>query len=379
MQILHYCACLRLIDGGIPRAILELTSGLSTAGKSVKVFVTEGNDFPPPEVGVQAMQTGPFDYSQNRFSDQRLALLKQHIADADVLHLHSPWEPANIQLAKLAHDVATPYVVSIHGLVNGRVMRTNPIKKRLYLRFGGRKLLHRAAIVHCDSQESKKQCDRWIPKANYKIVPLVFNPSEHLAPPPTSDPDKYWPQRESKKPVVLFYAPLQSECGIELAIEAVAKIIQKRPVRFMIAGRSETTFEKNIVKLIHQLDMQNHTTFVGEISGDRKTALLRATDVFVEPANVESLNFTVYEAMACGVPIVISRNAPLARELEESEGALLIEENANAISIAIETLLNNPTLQATMGNAAKTWVASQFEDETRTNNYVRMYREIMNQ
>ena len=108
------------------------------------------------------------------------------------------------------------------------------------------------------------------------------------------------------------------------------------------------------------------------ISGDRKTALLRAADVFVEPANNESVNFAVYEAMACGVPIVISRNAPLALELEASDGVLLIEEHANAISVAIETPLNNATLQTKMGGAAKTWVTSQFEDETRTNNYVRM-------
>jgi glycosyltransferase involved in cell wall biosynthesis len=91
------------------------------------------------------------------------------------------------------------------------------------------------------------------------------------------------------------------------------------------------------------------------------------------------VNYAVYEAMACGVPIVISRNTPLSSELEASGGVLLIEENANALSIAIETLLNNASLQANMGNAAKAWVASQFEGETRTNNYVRMYREIMNQ
>ena len=325
------------------------------------------------------MQTGPFDHSPTRFSTERLTLLKRFIEKADILHLHSPWDSVNLQLAKLARDVKTPYVISMHGLINEREMKTNPIKKRFSLRVGSRKYLHRAAAVHCDSLDGKKFCQRWVSNANIKTIPPVFNPSEFLAPPPTSDPDKYWPQRESKKPVILFYAPLHSECGVELAIEAVTKIIQKRLVRFIIAGCGESSYEKSLTQRIDQLELQNHVTFVGEISGDRKIALLRTANVFVEPVKNESVNYAVYEAMACGVPIVISRNTPLSCEIEASDGVLPIEENANALSVAIETLLNNASLQATMGAAAKAWISSEFEGETRTNNYVRMYREIMNQ
>ncbi|MFT4593114.1 MAG: hypothetical protein ACI9JK_000820, partial [Phycisphaerales bacterium] len=55
--------------------------------------------------GVQTMKTGQFDRPPIRFSRSRLASLKHGIASTDVLHLHTPWEPATIQLAKLAREV----------------------------------------------------------------------------------------------------------------------------------------------------------------------------------------------------------------------------------------------------------------------------------
>ena len=91
MQILHYCARLRLIDGGVVRAILDLTAGLVWRGKEVTLLVTEGEDYPTQESGIQIMRTGDFDRPHIRFSASKLASLKQHIADADVLHLHTPW------------------------------------------------------------------------------------------------------------------------------------------------------------------------------------------------------------------------------------------------------------------------------------------------
>lgn len=87
------------------RAILDLTSALSKSGTSVTLLVTESDDYPNPESGVQTMKTGQFDRPPIRFSRSRLASLKHGIASTDVLHLHTPWEPATIQLAKLAREV----------------------------------------------------------------------------------------------------------------------------------------------------------------------------------------------------------------------------------------------------------------------------------
>ena len=53
MQILHYCARLRLEDGGVVRAVLDLTAALVSGNKSVTLMATLGDDWPLAELGVQ--------------------------------------------------------------------------------------------------------------------------------------------------------------------------------------------------------------------------------------------------------------------------------------------------------------------------------------
>ncbi|MBC8309425.1 MAG: glycosyltransferase [Phycisphaerales bacterium] len=378
MKILHYCARLRLIDGGVVRAVLDLTSSLSQCGKTVTLMVTEGDDFPGADSGVQTMRTGDFDRPPIRFSTARLASLKQYIADADVLHLHTPWEPANIQLAKIARDVGTPYVISVHGMLDDWVMKTSTLKKRVFLRLGGRKMFHKAACVHCTARAEADQARRWIPKSNIVVVPLVFDPSLYLTPPPTSDPDKYWPQRESKKPIVLFLSRVHPKKGVDRLLQAAADVLKKSNVRFIIAGSGEPSYERLLQKLAVDLNIDSQIEFVGFVDGDRKVALLRAADLFVLPTSQENFGLVFPEAMACGLPVITTRGVDIWPELEESGGAIIISEDPKSIATAINQLLTNEDTCKNMGEAARTWVDSTFSGDSVTNQYIGLYRTAIN-
>ncbi len=379
MQILHYCARLRLIDGGVVRAILDLTSALSKSGKNVTLMVTEGNDFPDPESGVRTMRTGDFDRAPIRFSASRLSTLKQYIADADVLHLHTPWEPANIQLAKLAREVGTPYIVSVHGMLDDWVMKTSNLKKRMFLRLGGRKMFHLAAATHCTASAEAAQAIRWIPKANIQAIPLVFDPSSYLNPPPTSDPDKFWPQRESNKPIVLFLSRLHPKKGVDRLIRAAAEVTKIHDARFIIAGSGEPEYEKQLQKLVQELHLQTNVEFVGFVDGDRKTALLRTADLFVLPTSQENFGLVFPEAMACGVPVITTRGVDIWLELKASLGVSIINEDPSSIAHAISNLLANDMGRNDMGNAGKAWVQQTFLGDAVVNRYINLYRSAMSE
>tara|TARA_B100000959_G_C14951879_1_gene612210 strand:+ start:413 stop:1552 length:1140 start_codon:yes stop_codon:yes gene_type:complete len=378
MQILHYCARLRLTDGGVVRAILDLTSALSESSKKVTLMVTEGNDYPSPDSGIQIMRTGDFDRPPIRFSPKRLALLKQHIADTDVLHLHIPWEPANIQLAKIAIEVGTPYVISVHGMLDDWVMKKSTMKKKLFLLLGGRKMFHKASATHCTAIAEANQVKRWIPKANIQVVPLVFDPTNYLTPPPTSDPDKYWPQRESEKPVILFLSRLHPKKGVDRLINAASEIVKKHDVRFIIAGSGNPEYEIQLKELVQQLNLQSHIEFVGFVEGDRKTALLRTADLFVLPTSQENFGLALPEAMACSVPVITTKGVDIWPELQESGGALIIEKDSNSVANAIAELLDNKERMRDMGLSGRAWVKETFSGDEVVNRYIKMYRESIN-
>ena len=213
MQILHYCTHLQLTDGGVDQCVLDLSAALSKRVKSVSLMSTEGTHWPHAGTGVQTMQTGPFDRSSNRFTSHRLATLQQYIDAADVLHLHHPWEPASIQLARIAQECNTPFVVSIRGdfdLFN----QEKSVLNKLFNLFFSRKskwVYHNASAVHCTSKQEAERVIPLIPKARIKIVPRIFRPSEFLHPPPSSDPDKHWPVRETPRSIVLIHSTLNND------------------------------------------------------------------------------------------------------------------------------------------------------------------------
>jgi glycosyltransferase involved in cell wall biosynthesis len=379
MKILHYCARLRLVDGGVVRAVLDLTSALAKSGKSVTLMVTEGDDWPPSDSGVQSMLTGAFDRAPIRFSAKRLNTLKEHIDQADVLHLHTPWEPANMQLAKIARACNTPYIISIHGMLDDWCMDNQTLKKRLYLLLGGRKFLHNSSAIHCTAKAEVSQVKRWTPKGTLEVVPLVFDPNEYLNPPPTSDSDKFWPPRGEDRPIVLFLSRLHHKKGIEKLIAAAAKIIKLHDARFIIAGSGEPDYERKLQKLVTTLDLDQCVEFVGFVEGDRKTALFRAADIFVLPTSQENFGLVIPEAMASGLPVITTKGVDIWPELEASGGALIIDEREDRLITSISNLLEDSASRTSMGRAGKAWVEDTFSGDAVVNGYIDLYRRAMNQ
>ncbi|MDP7005843.1 MAG: glycosyltransferase [Phycisphaerales bacterium] len=379
MKILHYCSRIRLEDGGVVRAVLDLTTSLAKSGKSVTLMATEGEDLPKKETGVQTILTGSFDRAPIRFSTNRLNSIKDHIQQSDVLHLHTPWEPANVQLAKIARSCDIPYVVSVHGMLDDWCMEQKGLKKRIYLQLSGRKFLQKAHAIHCTAEAEVTQVKRWTPRGKHVVIPLVFDPSEYLDPPPTSDPDKYWPTREENLPIVLFLSRIHEKKGIEKLLRAASAINTTHKARFVIAGCGEPEYEKSLQKLSNDLGIDQHVNFVGFVEGDRKTSLLRSADIFALPTSQENFGLVFPEAMACGVPVITTKGVDIWPELEKSGGAIITDGSVDQITSSIIQLLDEISIRTKMGDAGKKWVEETFAGETVVNRYIDLYRKIINQ
>ena len=150
-------------------------------------------------------------------------------------------------------------------------------------------------------------------------------------------------------------------------------------VRFIIAGSGDSTYERSLHALVEKLGVQDHVEFVGFVNGDRKTSLLRASDIFVLPTSQENFGIVFPEAMACSIPIITTKGVDIWPELEESGGAFIINEDAESTANAIIQLLDDDALRTKMGVAGRKWVAKTFTGNTVVNRYIEMYRQAINQ
>ena len=98
--------------------------------------------------------------------------------------------------------------------------------------------------------------------------------------------------------------------------------------------------------------------------GDAKWGALRSAEVFVLPSHQENFGIAVAEALACGIPVLISRRVNIWREVL-ADGAGLAEEDSIAGTTAAlhQWCALSVEERTAMGSAASSCFARRFAIE----------------
>jgi glycosyltransferase involved in cell wall biosynthesis len=104
----------------------------------------------------------------------------------------------------------------------------------------------------------------------------------------------------------------------------------------------------------------------------------RAADVFVLPTTREGLPNVLLEAMASGVPPVITRLAGVTDWLFEDgvHGRLVASGDDEALASALRELLADPDRRLAMGRAARDHVVAHFGSDVTAAKTLAIYREL---
>lgn len=89
-------------------------------------------------------------------------------------------------------------------------------------------------------------------------------------------------------------------------------------------------------------------TFLGNVAHDKLIDIYRNSDIFVLPSLNEGMSNTVLEAMACGLPLILT-NVGGSFELVNGNGFIVLTKNSKAIKEKITEFLKDRSLINTMG------------------------------
>jgi glycosyltransferase involved in cell wall biosynthesis len=99
--------------------------------------------------------------------------------------------------------------------------------------------------------------------------------------------------------------------------------------------------------------------------------------VFILPSYGENFGFSVVEAMACGVPVIISDRVGIWREVEAEEAGKVAPCNGNRFAEAMLSLLNSPDVAELMGENGKKLVRKRFQWSSVALDLENAYRSIL--
>jgi len=366
------------------RAVLDMAAQLTARGHGVTLLTFDPKDVPEPwkagGTGLPRVHKLEGDYGQlaglNRGFTRQVA---ECLATADVVHMHVPWDFVCCRIAGVANRLGVPYVVALHGMLDDWCMDQHGWKKRLYLSIAGRRLLERAAAVHCTCRIEADQASRWYPRGRTEVLPLIFNPSAFKELPGPEIARRAYTSAlgEAGEPVVLFLSRLHPKKRLDILIDAVARLREIGPsCRLVIAGTGEPDYEQSMRDLVARRDLADRVEFVGFVTGQEKISLYQACDLFVLPTDQDTWPFALIEPLACGLPLVTTRGVDIWPDLESSGGAVIVETRPADLAETIRRLIEDPDKCRDMGRRGRRWVLETLDPDRVMDRYEALYREL---
>ncbi|EHR04616.1 glycosyltransferase [Bradyrhizobium sp. WSM471] len=165
------------------------------------------------------------------------------------------------------------------------------------------------------------------------------------------------------KRVVISLRNLEPVYDIGTLINAVPRVISVMPnTKFIICGSGSR--EAELREQVRVLGVAEHVVFGGRYDNVKLPDMLRSSDVYVSTSLSDAgIAASTAEAMACGVPAVITNTGENDRWIDEGQNGFLVSPgDSDALSARITELLGNERLRKEVGNAGRTKILA-------TNNY----------
>jgi glycosyltransferase involved in cell wall biosynthesis len=160
-----------------------------------------------------------------------------------------------------------------------------------------------------------------------------------------------------------------------LLIQAVAQIHSAHPWLLLLVGEGE--LRPAVEEMVKAHGLADRVRFMG-VRGDIPQ-ILNASDIFVLSSRYEGNPMSVMEAMAAGLPVVSTAVGGVPELVEEGQTGLLVpSEDENALSSALQRLIDDTDLRRTMGARAREVALTRFDARVMTRAYETLYETLLN-
>ncbi|PAK79836.1 glycosyltransferase family 4 protein [Lentilactobacillus parakefiri] len=294
---------------GVATSIKTLKNELERQGNQVYIFTTTD-----PHVDKDTYEQNIFRFSSIpfiSFTDRRIAVRGLFQAyeiakelNLDIVHTQTEFSMGMIGkfVAKnlnipCVHTYHTMYEDYLHYVANGKLL------KPVYVKEGTLAFCYHLSGVIAPSDRVLDKLTDYGVKSEIRIIPTGIDVDMYAEKIKTDIRQQY--HISPTTPLMLSVSRLAYEKNISEVIDYLPKILAEVPTAvLMIVGDGPA--KDDLMSQVHALQLDKHVIFTGEVANDHVNAFYRACDVFVSTSKSESQGLTYIEAMAAGLPVVVS-------------------------------------------------------------------------
>jgi glycosyltransferase involved in cell wall biosynthesis len=362
--------------GGPPRSILGLCKALQQAGVDVEVFTTTANgatDLPAsPAEGSRydkvRVRYFPRAFPRQFYGTRGMATaLRAALRPCDLLHIHGLWNLPAWMAARLARRANVPYILSPRGMLSAASLAYRAWRKRVAYHLVERKNLANAALVHATCVGEAQTLSHRSLGDRVFVLPNGVDIPE--GPSPHADAFRQRLGVAATAPLVVFVGRIHPIKRLDLLTAAFARVRASQPdAHLVIAGLDEAGYRAQIESQGDPLQVH----WLGELGPGDHAALLTKASMLVMCSDSESFGMSIVEALAAGVPVVVTRTCPWGEIMTVGCG-LLVEQHVDALAEGIGWLLANPAVARVMGERGQAWVKQRYSWEALARTMIEHY------
>lgn len=343
--------------GGPARVALNQAKALNNRGHEVVVAAAAGGfkgalpdifDGVPVKLhrGYKILPRGGF---AGLTSPGMLRWLRTAIAEFDVIHIHLARDLVTLPAGILAKIFGKPFVVQPHGMIaNSKNILSKPLDVLMTV-----SVLKSAARVLYLTNHEKGNLQKLVGSnaglelaSNGVDIQLQKGVEQEQGPVTT--------------PEVVYLARLHPVKRPIFMVNAAQALRAKWPsARFSLVGPDEGEGRK-IQKAINDFSLEERVVWEGPVAPEESTERLARASIFALPSESESFGMSVAEAMALGIPVVVTDGCGLASIIREEHAGIVCNQTQRSFTEALERLLREPDLRIQMGSNGRRAIGKHY-------------------
>jgi glycosyltransferase involved in cell wall biosynthesis len=279
-------------------------------------------------------------------------------AGVDVAHVHALWEDAQSFAARACRRRGVPYLVTPHGMLAPWSYARSRWQKRVFMAWRVRRMLNGAAAIHYTTEIERDQAARFRFASRPLVQTLGVDVAEFRDLPPLGEFRARYPQI-GDRPIVLFLSRLHEQKGLPYLIDAFAEA--NVPEAMLVIAGPDFGRRDEADALVARRGLSARTIFTGMLEGRRRVEALRDADLFVLPSLHENFGMVVVEALAAGLPVIISNQVAIHPEIGRAGVGQVVPLSTPAVAAAIAQWMKDPAMRAEAAARARPYVWQEFD------------------
>jgi glycosyltransferase involved in cell wall biosynthesis len=373
--------------GGTVTATSQLCRGLANQGVDISVYTTNANGKSghlavplnePIELGGVKVTYFHCDFRASKafYSSDLSNKLKETVKDFDIVHVSAIWQFIQVNVYKACKRNNIPYIVTPNGSFRIYPWKQNVLKKRLFWYLFGKQTVKNANAIHFTTEAERED--------SFLTVPFLRQIPNFIVPNGIQihrDISKRDIRKElgisNEKFLVLYLGRIHRIKGIEFLFKALEKL-KDSDICFLIVGPEEDKeYIIDLKKLSESLNINKKIIWHDGVSREEVWNYYDCVDLYVLLSYSENFALTVAEAMSCGLPVLISNNVGIQKEVQEDNAGFVVNQNVDEIAVVLKKCTESRDLLKQLSQNARKSVENRYDINKVADLMVKAYEDIL--